>query len=150
MVVISKVSAGIAQISETSRSRDRDKTETLAIRDQDQGSETQDLQKMVLRPRPRPRPRPGLETTTLCGRGAIFWVLELGGYSIWRSARPQRGVFHNFCELEPSLPKDVKWKSNPVRHIHVWAPLPQLIIVFTKEKLWNRLPYNRHSYAQVT
>ena len=30
-----KVSAGLAQISETSRFRDRDKTETLAIRDQD-------------------------------------------------------------------------------------------------------------------
>ena len=59
----SKVSAGLAQISETSRFRDRDKTETLAIRDQDQGSETRDLQKMVLRP--RPRPRPSLETTTL-------------------------------------------------------------------------------------
>ena len=57
----SKVSAGLAQISETSRFRDRDKTETLAIRDQDQGSETRDLQKLVL----RPRPRPGFETTTL-------------------------------------------------------------------------------------
>ena len=65
MVVFSKVSAGLAQISETSRFRDRDKTETLAIRDQDQGSETRDLQKLVLRP--RPRPRPGLETTTLSG-----------------------------------------------------------------------------------
>ena len=43
----SKVSAGLAQISETSRFRDRDKTETLAIRDQDQGSETRDLQKLV-------------------------------------------------------------------------------------------------------
>ena len=63
MAVFSKVSAGLAQISETSRFRDRDKTETLAIRDQDLGSETRDLQKMVLRP--RPRPRPGLETTTL-------------------------------------------------------------------------------------
>ena len=63
MAVFSKVSAGLAQISETSRFRDRDKTETLAIRDQDQGAETRDLQKMVLRP--RPRPRPGLETTTL-------------------------------------------------------------------------------------
>ena len=64
-VFFSKVSAGLAQISETPRFRDRDKTETLAIRDQDLGSETRDLQKMVLRP--RPRPRPGLETTTLVG-----------------------------------------------------------------------------------
>ena len=64
MAGFSKVSAGLAQISETSRFRDRDKTETLAIRDQDQGAETRDLQKMVL----RPRPRPGLETTTLLPR----------------------------------------------------------------------------------
>ena len=44
-----KVSAGLAQISETSRFRDRDKTETLAIRDQDHGSETRDLQKIGLK-----------------------------------------------------------------------------------------------------
>ena len=45
MAVFSKVSAGLAQISETTRFRDRDKTETLAFRDQDRGSETRDLQK---------------------------------------------------------------------------------------------------------
>ena len=39
-----KVSAGLAQISETSRFRDQDKTKTSAIQDQDQSSETRDLQ----------------------------------------------------------------------------------------------------------
>ena len=45
MAVLLKVSAGLAQISETSRFLDRDKTETSAIWDQDQGSETPDLKK---------------------------------------------------------------------------------------------------------
>ena len=109
-----KVSAGLAQISETSRLRDQDKTKTLAIQEPRPGLRDPRPPKMVL----RPRPRPGLETTTL--------VTELRQEMTVFSSSNFDNKFHEVC--------------NTISLVSLWFDLDKIATqgFFAESSYWNR------------